>query len=221
MLDNGFIKIHRSILKWEWYSDANTKILFLHLILTVNYYDEKWRGTIIKRGQRISSYSKLSEETGLSIKNIRTALNHLKSTGEVAHESTSTYGLFTVVNYDKYQEVADESAHEGQSMGSQGAVKGQLIKNTKKAKNEKESKKFIAPTLEEVQEYCKERNNSVDPKKFYDYFDASGWIDSKGNSVRNWKQKIITWESNSNGKLEKRSRDTDGTWEPKYGEVYG
>jgi hypothetical protein len=62
----------------------------------------------------------------------------------------------------------------------------------------KERKKFIPPTLEEIQTYCKSRNNNVDPQKFFDYFNESGWIDSKGNSVKNWKQKIITWESNNN-----------------------
>ena len=56
------------------------------------------------------------------------------------------------------------------------------------------SKRFKPPTLEEVREYCLERNNNVDPKQFYDYFSTGKWKDSKGNPVRNWKQKIITWE---------------------------
>lgn len=56
------------------------------------------------------------------------------------------------------------------------------------------AKKFTPPTLEEVQAYCKERNNKVDAKAFFDYFTTGGWKDSKGNPVKNWKQKIITWE---------------------------
>ncbi len=55
-------------------------------------------------------------------------------------------------------------------------------------------KRFTPPTLEEVQAYCKERNNKVDAKAFFDYFTTGGWKDSKGNPVKNWKQKIITWE---------------------------
>ena len=59
---------------------------------------------------------------------------------------------------------------------------------------------FVAPTLAEIAEYCKSRNSSVDPKTFFDYFstpDDQGrtWIDKNGVQVRNWKQKIITWES--------------------------
>jgi hypothetical protein len=61
--------------------------------------------------------------------------------------------------------------------------------------NKREKKPFIPPTLEEVEAYCKSRNNNVDAKRFWDYFDASDWVDGKGNKVRNWKQKVITWES--------------------------
>lgn len=55
-------------------------------------------------------------------------------------------------------------------------------------------KKFVPPTLDEVVAYCRERNSPVDPKRFYDYFAVSGWVDSQGQPVRNWKQKLITWE---------------------------
>lgn len=54
--------------------------------------------------------------------------------------------------------------------------------------------KFTPPTMEDVVEYAKQRNSSVDPKVFYDYFTEGKWKDSKGNKVRNWKQKFITWE---------------------------
>lgn len=56
------------------------------------------------------------------------------------------------------------------------------------------SKRFTPPTLEEVTAYCQERGSTVNPKQFYDYFSEGGWVDSKGQKVRNWKQKILTWE---------------------------
>ena len=61
-------------------------------------------------------------------------------------------------------------------------------------------KRFTPPTLEEIRAYCIERKNNVDPQKFYDYFTASDWYDSKGKKVASWKQKIITWEAYSNDK---------------------
>lgn len=61
------------------------------------------------------------------------------------------------------------------------------------------AKRFIPPTLEEVEEYCKKRNSPVDPKQFYEYFTVGKWIDSKGEPVKNWKQKLLTWEQYRNG----------------------
>lgn len=57
------------------------------------------------------------------------------------------------------------------------------------------NRRFTPPTLEEVTEYVKERGNLIDPKKFFDYYEAAGWKDSKGQPVKNWKQKAITWEN--------------------------
>lgn len=56
------------------------------------------------------------------------------------------------------------------------------------------TKRFIRPSLEEIEDYCKERNNDVDAKKFYEYYEVNDWKDRDGNQVKNWKQKVITWE---------------------------
>ena len=75
------------------------------------------------------------------------------------------------------------------------------INQNTKPNNKTNNKQFTPPTLEEIEEYCKSRNNNVDAKRFFDYFDASNWVDSKGNPVKNWKQKVITWENyNDNAK---------------------
>ena len=57
----------------------------------------------------------------------------------------------------------------------------------------KTNKKFVPPTLEEIENYCKEKNYNIDTQFFYEYFTEGNWVDSKGNKVKNWKQKIITW----------------------------
>lgn len=77
-----------------------------------------------------------------------------------------------------------------ENLGLNKVLNNKILKN--KIKNI-----YIKPTLEEVQEYCKERKNNVDPKKFYDYYEVNDWIDNKGNKVKNWKQKLITWEKHN------------------------
>ena len=68
------------------------------------------------------------------------------------------------------------------------------ITKVKKEQPEKKSRKFTPPTIEEVKSYCASRNSDVDPNKFYEYYNEGGWKDAKGNPVKNWKQKVITWE---------------------------
>ncbi len=68
--------------------------------------------------------------------------------------------------------------------------------------NENVNGRFTPPTLSEIADYCRSRQNNVDPKRFFDYFSAGNWKDSKGNAVKNWKQKIITWENHAPAKDE-------------------
>lgn len=99
----GWIKIHRKVLNWEWYDDINTKTLFFHLLLTANHQDKKWRGQIIKRGQKITSLEHLAKEVGLTIQQIRTSLNKLKSTSEITVKATNKFTLITIEKYSDYQ----------------------------------------------------------------------------------------------------------------------
>ena len=55
------------------------------------------------------------------------------------------------------------------------------------------AKRFVKPTLEEVEAYCNERNNSIDPQRFIDYYESNGWKVGK-NPMKDWKAAIRTWE---------------------------
>jgi hypothetical protein len=57
-------------------------------------------------------------------------------------------------------------------------------------------KRFKKPSLEEVSEYCKERNKGVDPQKWMNHYEANGWRVGK-NPMKNWKAAVRTWEGNS------------------------
>lgn len=73
----------------------------------------------------------------------------------------------------------------------------------------KPQKRFVPPTLDEVKAYCQERGNNVDAKAFFDYYDTGNWKDAKGKPVRNWKQKVITWERSDDGGKPKYQRTAD------------
>jgi hypothetical protein len=89
MNNNGFIVVHRSLIDWEWYTDEKVARLFIHCLLKANHADKKFRGKIIERGSFQTSYQMLSDETGLSVRSVRTSLNKLKTTGELTIKTSS------------------------------------------------------------------------------------------------------------------------------------
>ena len=67
------------------------------------------------------------------------------------------------------------------------------INNININKRESKERKSPRPTLHDVEVYVKEKSLLINPKQFFDYFEAGDWKDAKGQIVRNWKQKILTW----------------------------
>lgn len=99
----AFIKLHRKMLEWEWYDDPNTCRVFIHCLLRANWKETKWHGIEIKPGQFITSLQSLSDETLLTIRQVRVALDHLKMTGELTITRHSKCSVITVNNWSEYQ----------------------------------------------------------------------------------------------------------------------
>lgn len=142
-----WVKLDRNILDWEWYKDNNTKAVFLHLILKANIKDAKFMGVPVHRGQLVTSYPSLSKELGISVKSVRTALNHLKRTGEVAGRTYHDFSVITIVNYDRYQAIGQAN---GQAKGRQRAGNGHQSKNIRL---DKEVKNIAAPPANENRDW--------------------------------------------------------------------
>ncbi len=103
MLENGFILLHRDILSWRWFKDANTFRVFIYLLLQANYEPHDFETMKIERGQLVTSYPKISDILGITEAQARTAIKHLKATGEITVKQTSKFSVVTVNNYDLYQ----------------------------------------------------------------------------------------------------------------------
>ena len=85
----NFIKIDRKIINWEWWSDINTFRLFMYMLISAYWKDGNYKGKAIPRGSFPSSVSDLAKNTCLTESEVRTALKHLQSTGEITSKSTN------------------------------------------------------------------------------------------------------------------------------------
>ena len=152
-MKNGWIKIHYNLLNWEWYDDINTKTLFLHLLLMANWKDKKWHGILIKRGSFVTSLGKLANQTGLSVQNVRTSLNKLKSTHEITSKTTNKYTYITINNFNDYQETSNKLTNNQQTTNKQLTTteEGKKDKNIKESiKENKKSNKLRFPKEDEL-----------------------------------------------------------------------
>ncbi|MCP4354671.1 MAG: hypothetical protein GY793_03360 [Proteobacteria bacterium] len=142
----GYIKLYRQIVDWEWYDDINMSRLFIHLLLKANFQDARWKGVLVKKGSLITSLDSLSQQTGLSIQNVRTCLTRLKKSKEITIKTTSKFRIITVVSYDLYQ------SDNKQVTGKQQATNNQVTSNQQT--NNKQ-----LTTTKEVKEVKKEKDN--------------------------------------------------------------
>lgn len=99
----GWVKIQRQMLDWEWFTHPQTAHLFQYCLLRANFKDEEWRGQLVKRGEFVTSRNQLCKATGLTEREVRTSLERLQRTGEIACQTTNRFTTITVQRYEKYQ----------------------------------------------------------------------------------------------------------------------
>ena len=213
-MDKGWILIHRKIrdcdLIWDDKPFSRGQA-WIDLLLMVNHEDKEimFNGnyTKIERGQTLTSLTKLGERWGWSRKKTTKFLNELKMAQMVDVESNNKRTVVTVINYDFYQNVGTTKEPQKHRRGTaeepQRNTNNKLINNDKELNKESRasdeatsSKKFIPPTEEEVEAYCRERGNDVNASKFVNFYAAKGWMIGK-NKMKDWKRAVLTWENRS------------------------
>jgi len=150
---DAFIKLHRKMLDWEWYDDVNTCRVFIHCLLKANWKSGSWHGISYDPGQFITSLPTLAVETHLSIQQVRTALAHLKSTGEITDYQQANYRVITVKSWYEYQ--GDNRQSNRRSTDNQQAVNRQSTadkeyKEYKEREEGKEVKNLYYPNDEKL-----------------------------------------------------------------------
>lgn len=132
-----WIKIDRNILNWRWFTDRNTLQVFLWLLLNANIKPNGFMGTTVKRGEVATSYKTIASQSKMTENQARTAIQHLKTTGEITITRHSKFVVISIVNYDLYQgRNPITNTIKTQSNHNQNPITSQQSKN-KRIKEEK------------------------------------------------------------------------------------
>lgn len=203
----GWIKLHRKLVDWEWYTDVPVKTLFIHLLLLVNHEPKQWRGQIIDRGACVTSVSSLAQGCGLSEQQTRTALNKLLSTHEINKQTTNKNTVVIVLNYSLYQGLIDNDIAENNKQITNTATNEQQaqqqtnnnkqeIKKIRNKEYKKESicTRFQKPSLDDIKSEIADKGYfRTDAQHFFDYYESNGWKVGK-NPMKDWKKALANWE---------------------------
>lgn len=158
----GWIKLHRTLINWEWYGSPKHVAVFIDLLLSTNHKENKYRGTVIKRGQLTTSYRAIAERSGVSYQSVRTVLADLVATGEITYQNIKKCSMITMLKWDSYQlDNIETNTHINRQLtGNQHTTNRQLTtnKNDNNEKNdnnsfyENASKDFSNELLDKVKQ---------------------------------------------------------------------
>ena len=181
-----YIKLFHKILNWGWYGDTNTFRVFMHILLKANYKDTEYKGYKLHPGDCVFGRKAWAEELGLSERQVRTAIEHLKSTNEVTTKTTN--------KKSNERPTTDQQPTTPLDIYSKN-IDSTTITTTK----------GMPPTREEVKAYVAEKGLQIDPDYFFDYYEEMKWVKANGKAVSNWKLTACTWDKNER----KRTKNED------------
>lgn len=197
----GWVKLHRSLLNWQWYEDHNATRLLIHLLISVNYQDKQWRGHTIKAGSMAFSWDTLSVAVGLTIKQCRRAMEKLESGQEVGRQRAGNFQLVTLIKWEELQQLdTTEGRETGEERADKWQAKGSERATTKEVKNNKEGKEVKnIPPISEFLKYAKSKcksngltyNENLTKLK-YQAWQEAGWKSGiKQTPIKNWKVTLL------------------------------
>jgi hypothetical protein len=184
-MEQGWIKLSRKLIEWEWFDNSNMVKLFIYLLLKANHKENSHQGTKIKRGQIKTGLDSLSSALNIPKQQLRTCLKNLEKTGEINTQSTNKYRIITVCKYDSYQndQQATNIQTNTQPTSNQQATNKQLTanKNDKNKKNDNNDKEIY-----KAFDHLKISFDEVDKLKTKGY--SQQQIDNVLLSIENYKK---------------------------------
>lgn len=197
IINNGFVKLSRSILDWEWYDHPDVFRIYIHLLIKVNYAPAKWRGIEIFEGEHITSISKLSKELLMTEFKVRESLLKLKNTSYIEVSTTNKFTRLKLVKSAVYNNSSDvnhkqipySTTNKSQSNQEQTTTN----KKNKEKKEIEERKEFFK---NEILKFSKEFSK-IHLNKFYDYWTTenkqTGLLKFEDENFWNLELKLKSW----------------------------
>jgi len=196
-MNRGYIKLWRKTFDAGWLQNHKLWAFWCWCLMKASHKEFDiivgCQNVHLIPGEFVFGLKAASKETKISIQSIRTLLDFLKTSRNLTIKSTNKFSIISIVNWNTYQQEENEINTQ---------INKQLTNNQQTTNNKQECKElknvnnniFIRPSFEEINQYCKERKNQVNPQTFLDHYTGNGWMVGK-NKMKDWKAVVRTWES--------------------------
>lgn len=202
-MNRGYLALYRKIQDHPFYKEKRVFSKYeawIDLLMEVQHSLEAKKVLIGMKvvecghGQSVKSLRTWGDRWGWSAKKVSRYFKLLEEMEQICLENVTVTTRLTVLNYEKYDPKCHIDVTEGKHKGNANETEGKHECPTDKNVNkEKNVKKFIKPTIQEIADYCTERKNGVDPVKFFNHYESVDWMRGK-NKIKNWKACVVTWE---------------------------
>ena len=148
----GWVKLDRALLNWRYKGRPDYVALWVHILLEANHKPKKWEEIELESGEFVTSVSKLSVDTGLSVQQVRTILKKLEGE-ELLAKSTNRYTVIKVINWAKYQcegELVNKQITNEQQTDNKQVTTTKNDKNVKNIRNISNTNVLLAQSDESL-----------------------------------------------------------------------
>lgn len=162
---------------------------------------EKRRQAVQKRWDKQKQKDTEQEQEGTKNTNVSTCIDgdtkHTYSESYSESESYSDSESECIINNTHMHAHTHARENTAESKGSPSELhpfsEEDEVNQTHPIQNSNKMQAEI-PTLEQVQAYAREQQAVTSPERFYNYFAANGWVDSKNRPIQNWQATFRYWD---------------------------
>lgn len=221
-MNKGFIKIDRRLLDEDFFSSERfTRAqAFIDLCFQAAYKEREFfvRGikVTLKPYEIAISEANLAEKWQWSRNTVRKFLSELLSSGIIEQTTSRLINIITIKKYltieqqNEQQNLLEineldinstiDAEHQIEQQNEQLTRRKEKKDNNNNKEisdtnvsNIKKAKRFVKPTVEQIDEYVKQNGYHIDAEAFFNYYESKGWVVGK-SPMKNWQAAVRTWE---------------------------
>ncbi len=197
----GYVRSYRQTEDSAVFESAEVFRLWSWLLWNANWKEgQLLNGQTLAPGQLVVSKPMLAKRFKCGKSSIGRRLATLQKLGNIGTVGGKMGTLVTINNWTTYQQDGPEGGPISGLIADRcrtdsGPLADPEVKGKKGKREDKLGARFVKPTLQEVDDYCDERSNGIDPQAFLDHYEANGWVQGRGKPIKSWKACVRTWEN--------------------------